>query len=99
MAVHQHVTYDRPQQLVTAPHGDDVPVVYEPMHDRLGAAGVDLGRRLDLDEAAVTPVVAAIVAYGYAVVARWLEQRVPSLRVLLGLGVARKVARYDTPTR
>jgi len=54
---------------------------------------------LDLDEAAVTPVVAAIVAYGYAVVARWLEQRVPSLRVLLGLGVARKVARYDTPTR
>lgn len=54
---------------------------------------------LDLDEAAVTPVVAAIVAYGYAVVARWLEQRVPSLRVLLGLGIVREVARYDTPTR
>lgn len=40
MAVHQHVTYDRPQQLVTAPHGDDVPVVYEPMHDRLDSPGL-----------------------------------------------------------
>lgn len=54
---------------------------------------------LDLDEAAVATLVGAVAAYGYALAARWLELRMPAARVLLGLGIARRTARYDTPTR
>lgn len=54
---------------------------------------------LEVDAADASIVVAGAVAYGYALAARWLEQRYPAARVLLGLGIARRTARYDTPTR